>query len=204
MARKTLTDNGVAALKPSHKLYSFPDAQCVGHYVRVSPTGSKSFVAVARDPNGKQKWITIGNTTHLEIDAARKRAREIIVSVKGGQDHTGPKTFETVARDWLKRHCEAQGLLTTGEYRRYLETSVFPTWSGRDVASLKRSDIAVLLDKIEDESGPSAADKVLAIISSICRWYATRHDDYSSPVIRGMRRIKPKDRARERILSDDE
>ena len=35
-------------------------------------------------------------------------------------------------------------------------------------------------------------------------WYATRHDDYSSPIIKGMRRINPKERARTRIFSDDE
>ena len=47
-----------------------------------------------------------------------------------------------------------------------------------------------LLDAVEDNSGPVAADKVLALVSNICGWYATRHDDYSSPIIKGMRRIK--------------
>ena len=204
MARKTLTDTGVAALKARDKFYAHPDPQCPGHYVRVSPTGSKSFVAVARDPRGKQKWITIGNAAHLGVDRARGAAREIITKVKAGYDHSGPQSFESVSRDWLKRHCEAHGLLSTPGLRRNLQNSVWPVWGGRDFTSIKRSDVAALLDTVQDERGPVAADKVLSIITSIVNWYATRHDDYNSPIVRGMRRTKPKERARERILSDDE
>jgi integrase len=204
MARKTLTDTSVAALKPRDKLYAHPDPQCPGHYVRVAPSGNKTFVAVARDPSGKQVWTTIGNAAHFDIEAARKQAREIIVSVKGGKGNAGPDAFESVAKEWLKRHCEAKGLISTKKLRRNLENHVLPVWGGRDFVSIKRSDIASLLDKIEDGSGPVAADKVLALITGICNWYATRHDDYNTPVVRGMRRSSTKERARDRVLSDDE
>jgi integrase len=204
MARKTLTDAGVAALKPKAKPYTFPDPQCVGHYVRVTPTGNKSFIAVARDPDRKQKWITIGNADHLDIKDARKRASRMIVSIKDGKDHTGPETLEKVSKEWLKRHCEARGLITTSELGRHLGKHVLPVWGGRDFTSIKRSEIATLLDAIQDESGPAAADRTLTILGSIFNWFAARHDDYNSPIVRGMRRTKPKERARDRILSDDE
>ena len=35
-------------------------------------------------------------------------------------------------------------------------------------------------------------------------WFATRHDDYQPPIIKGMRRQNPKEQVRERILADDE
>jgi integrase len=35
-------------------------------------------------------------------------------------------------------------------------------------------------------------------------WYAVRDEDYVVPIVRGMARIKPDDRARSRVLSDDE
>src|SRR5262249_32041795 len=161
-------------------LYAHPDPQCPGHYVRVSPTGSKSFVAVTRAPNRKQKWVTIGNAAHLDVEVARKRARDIITRVKDGVDHTGPQSFETVSREWLKRHCEEQGLLSTPLLRSYLQNSVWPAWGGRDFTSIKRSDVAASLDTVQDESGPVAADKVLVIVGSIFNWYATRHDDYNT------------------------
>jgi len=47
--RKTMTDKGVAALKPRSSPY--PDPQMVNHYIRVRESGSKSFVCQARDPS---------------------------------------------------------------------------------------------------------------------------------------------------------
>jgi integrase len=35
-------------------------------------------------------------------------------------------------------------------------------------------------------------------------WHASRDDDFRSPVVRGMGRVKPKETARSRILTDDE
>ena len=109
MARKTLTDKGVVALKSRPKLYAHPDPQLPGHYIRISPTGSKSYVAVARDPNGKQIWTTIGATALIEIEEAREKARAIIQAVKAGHDRTGPQSFKSVAEEWLKRHVDAKG-----------------------------------------------------------------------------------------------
>jgi hypothetical protein len=59
---KTLDDNGVRRLKPKAKRYTLPDPEMRGHYVRVMPNGTKSFVVVARDPRGRQHWRTIGNS----------------------------------------------------------------------------------------------------------------------------------------------
>ena len=64
----------MAALKPRPKLYVFPDPQLPGHYVRVMPSGSKSYVAIARDPRGTQVWKTIGKTADLTIEKAREEA----------------------------------------------------------------------------------------------------------------------------------
>ncbi len=55
-----------------------------GHYVRVQPSGAKSYVTVARDPLGKQVWTTIGSADILKIDEAREKAREIIGRVRAG------------------------------------------------------------------------------------------------------------------------
>ena len=64
--------------------------------------------------------------------------------------------------------------------------------------------MAISLDKVEDQSGARSSDYVLSVISGIANWYAKRHDDYLSPVIKGMKRHSTKDHARTRNLSDDE
>jgi integrase len=211
MARKTLSDRGIAALKPRPKLYTYGDPQLPGLAIRVMPSGSKSYVVIARDPNGKQIWQSIGNATHMGIEQARGVARGVIAAIKSGGDRGGPETFQKVAETWLKRHVKKEGnkkneppLRTERDICRVINNHILPAWSGRDFTSIKRSDVADLLDAIEDGAGPVAADKALAHISKLCNWYATRHDDYSSPIVRGMRRSNPKDRAGTRLLTDDE
>ena len=97
-----------------------------------------------------------------------------------------------------------KGLRSHAHTRYYLDRHILPQWAGREFTTIRRGDVTKLLDIVEDGSGPTAADKVLALASSIMGWYATRHDDYSSPIIKGMRRSNPKERARTRILDDDE
>ena len=64
--------------------------------------------------------------------------------------------------------------------------------------------MATLLDRIVDDHGPRQADVCLAIIRKMMNWYASRNDDYVSPVVRGMHRTNGGDRKGKRILSDDE
>ena len=203
--RKSLSDIGVADLKPRAKRYVAPDPELTGHYIRVQPSsGAKSYVAVARDPFGKQKWATIGSTNLLGIEEAREKAREAIKAIKAGEDPSPPESFKAVAELWLKRHVRANELRTQAEIERCLNKYVYPAWESRDFANIRRGDLAKLLDSIQDKHGPRQADCVLTIVRSITNWYATRHDDYVSPVVRGMRRSDPKTQKRARILDDDE
>jgi hypothetical protein len=134
--RKTLTDKGVAALKARPQRYAFPDPELRGHYVRVQPSGAKSFVAVTRSPHGKQVWATIGAADVLSIDEAREKARKTIKRVLEGLPameaaKRKPDTFGDVADNWLKRHVEAKGLRSEAEIKRLLKNHVLPRWKDR-------------------------------------------------------------------------
>ena len=107
-----------------------------------------------------------------------------------------------MAETWFKR--EASGYITAKNKRAYLDRDILPALGGRNFVDVRRSDIAKLLDGIEDEHGPAAADAVLSIIRSITNWYAARSDDYVSPVVKKMRRTSNKERERDRVLNDDE
>jgi integrase len=207
--RKSLTDKGVAALKSRATRYAHPDPELRGHYVRVQPSGAKSFVAVTLDSHGKQVWATLGPTDVLTITEARERAREAIKRIRAGLSafeapQAKPESFELVAEQWLERHVRAKGLRSEGEVTRLLKAHVYPAWQGRAFLEIRRSDVAVLLDEIEDDHGARQADYVLALVRSVMNWFATRHDDYAPPIVKGMRRTAPKERARARILDDRE
>lgn len=169
----------------------------------------KSFVAVTLDPHGKQVWATLGTTDVLAIADARERAREAIRRIRDGLSAfeapaAKPETFETVAEQWLKRHVHAKKLRSEHEVRRLLRAHVYPRWGERAFLDIRRSDVAALLDEVEDDHGARQADYVLAIVRGIMNWFATRHDDYVPPIVRGMRRTVPKERARTRTLTDNE
>lgn len=210
MARKTLTDKGVGNLKPRDKRYAHPDPELRGHYVRVTPTDAKSFCAVARDPvSGKQIWATIGGTDLMGIEEAREKARGAIKRIRAGLQPfepppMSPQSVRAVSDNWFKRHVEAKGLRSAPELRRVLDRYILPVWGEREFLSIRRSDIAALLDKVEDENGQRTADYVLQLVRGIMNWHASRSDDYLSPVARGMRRTDPKSRKRDRILDDAE
>jgi len=207
--RRRLTDDAVAKLKPKAKRYSVPDPELIGHYVRVMPSGVKSYVAVAREPHGKHKqvWTTIGTTDHVKIEDARTKAREIIARVKAGKRATEPPpppadSFAAVSENWKRRHVEANKLRSRYEIERCLSKYVMPHWHNRPFVEIKRSDVAKLLDHIEDEHGARQANAVLTVIRSIANWFGTRSDDYVAPIARNMKRGT--NRPRERILDDEE
>ncbi len=207
--RPTMTDKMVAALPKKRKRYVVADPEQRGLYVRIPPQGPNVYCAVARDPYAKQIWHTIGSADVLGIEDARASARTAIRRIKEGlpavePPPVKPDAFKAVAESWSKRHVAAKGLRSAGEIKRALEMYVYPHWADRDFVSIKRSDITNLLDHLEDHHGERQADAVLAIVRAIATWHAGRVDDYVSPVVRGMRRIDTKARARTRVLDDDE
>ncbi len=208
--RKILTDRMIAKLKPGPKRLTLPDPELRGHYLRVTPTGARSYVAVAREPyEQKQVWATIGSTDVYTIEEAREKAREAIKRIKAGLDPfepppVPPDSFKAVAENYLERHVRANGLRSQAEIERILERHIYPIWKDRELEGIRRTDVTKLLDLVQDAAGPSMADHVLSTVRGIMNWYASRTDDYVSPIARGMRRTDPKNRRRARILDDDE
>src|SRR5262249_14185909 len=52
-------------------------------------------------------------------------------------------------------------------------------------------------------AGPAMADLTLRYLRKVLNWHAAR-TEFRSPIVRGMARINPAERARDRILTDDE
>ena len=210
--RASLTDKMVQGLVRRRKRYTLPDPEMRGMYVRVPTEGPCVYVAVARNPYGKQVWATLGSADVLKIEDAREKGREAIRRIKEGKPAIeppppAPQSFQSVAENWLKRHVRAKGLRTANDIEHRLAKHVYPFWGKRDFASLRRSDVAELLDHVEDNSGRHQADYVLAIVRSICNFQVQRDETYVSPIVRGMRRVDRKSeegRPRDRILDDDE
>jgi hypothetical protein len=207
--RKTLSDKGVRALKPRPTRFAFPDPEMAGHYVRVTPNGAKSYVAVTAAANGKQTWVTIGKAGVLTIVEARERAREAVKRVRAGLPAfevppDAPLTFRQVAQGWLDRKVRPEKFRTERQIVWMLDKHILPRWGERAFVGIRRSDITALMDVIDDDHGPRMADAVLGVVRSIMTWHAARVDDYAPPLVRGMRHKSAESRARTRVLDDDE
>jgi integrase len=176
--------------------------------LQVTAAGHKSFVCQYRA--GKQSRRLAIKVT-LNLSEARKEAKAILGRVaKGGDpleerrraEGEASNTLKAIANSYFLR--EGKKLRTVRDRQSALERLVYPKLGARPIEDIKRSEIVRLLDWIEDAKGPVMADRTLAYLGRVFTWHAGRTDEFRSPIVRGMARTKSAERARSRILTDDE
>jgi integrase len=204
---KSLTPIAVEKLKPAASRYEIADGGQRGLKLVVFPSGQKSFVVRYRF-NGVKRKLTLG---HVGLAAARKAAAGALYEVHEGKDPAAAKqavaastkeTVRWVCEEYLKR--EGGKLRNARDRQQALERLVYPTLGNIPLASLRRGQIVRLLDHIQDNNGDRMADLALAYLRRALNWHARRVDDFSSPIIDGMGCYNASERARSRVLSDDE
>src|SRR4029077_19777750 len=106
--------------------------------------------------------------TGVGLTAARREARKVLGDVAKGHDPVGDSrrkqgaalnTLGAIADEYFQR--EGKRLRTADDRRAALERLVLPRFRSTPIGDINRSDIVRLLDKIEDERGPVAADRSL-------------------------------------------
>jgi integrase len=204
MPQRLLTDRFCAGAKPQEGEVQtdYFDTQVSGLALRVSD-GRKSWT-LHYTLGGKRRRLTFGSYPTIALAGARTRADEARAAVAAGHDPQAiaSETLQAICELYLAR--EGDKLRTVKWRKGVLDRHVYPTLGSRPIAEIKRSEIVRLLDQIEEGSGSVMATQTLAIIRKVMNWHATRSDDFLSPVVRGMARTQRSERARERILTDDE
>jgi integrase len=208
--RSKLTDRGIAAFPAAapDKRDLHYDAVVPGLAVRVTDRGAKSFVLVGRFPGSTNPTArAIGRVGAVTLLDARTRAREWLAQLAAGIDPAtiradrNAETFRSVDEDFQRR--DGAKLRSAGWRMSLLARAVFPVIGDRPVADLRRSEIVALLDAVEDERGLVMRNRTLALVRRILNWYASRSDDYVSPIA-GVRGLARPEQARDRVLSDPE
>lgn len=208
-----------------NKRLTIRDPESRGLFVRINPAGGRSWIAMARNPGGKQVWATIGDAAAMSLPEAREKGWEAVQRIKAGQPAVAPaaepakapETFEDVAKDFLDRHVRGEGLRSALEVERQFNVYVYPEWKTEPFVSIRRGRVTELLNKINDKKagasrnlgGKVMANRVLATLRKMFNWvevdaihWAGGDEEYKSPIVRGMRKAKAA--GRKRILSDDE
>lgn len=229
--RSRLSEETVRALAPpaaGNRVHYFGGEKLQGKVapkgfgVRITAGGSRAFVLNYRLA-GRERRYTIGEwkdsghggawSVLAAIDEAIRLRREVDKGVdpqrakeEARATETGESTVSGVLDDFVKRHVRNKDapLRSADQIEDAFERLVKPVIGKVSIYELKRSKIVALLDNIEDENGPVMADRVLAYVRKCFNWYAARDDRFNSPIVRGLARTKPKERARRRVLDDQE
>ena len=172
----------------------------------MTDTGVKAFVLVGRYPGSHNPTArALGKVGALTLEAARAQAREWLKQIGAGVDpaHAAVKaegdTLCAISQEYFTR--EGGRLRSVDNLRSSLDRLILPVLGAHPISTIRRSDVVRLLDKVQDERGPIAANRCLALIRRVMNWHATRSDDFHSPIVRGMARPRV---ARDRVLTDDE
>jgi integrase len=209
MAR--LTIRSVEAMKPRPARQEVPDSFLPGLYLIQQPSGAKGW-AVRYRHHGQSRKLTLGSYPALGLKDARELGAKALRAVAEGRDpgrekilarSTKADSIEHVVEQFLERHVRRSNRPRPAqETERLLRQHVLPRWRGRMVHEITRRDILEILDRVVDSGAPIAANRVFAAVRKLFNWCTARDILAASPCAG----VKPPtvERARDRVLSDDE
>jgi integrase len=207
--RTTITLRAVESLQPGEVI---TDDKITGFTAKRQPNGRIAYGLRYVTAAGKQRWLGLG------IGIAPSRARELAEKRRGdvadGKDPVAERKAARKARahtvaalldDHLRLYVRGTAKLRSAdEIERVFEVYIKPEIGKTPVIDLRRSEVVKMLDKVAKVHGLVMADRVLAHLRKALTWHAARDDRFNSPIIRGMARTKPAQRARKRVLDDQE
>lgn len=187
----------------------FWDAGCRGFGVRALHSGRRSWIFQYRDEHGRTRRIALGDVSAVSLEDARDAARQMAASVAHGSNpsidrkrkRTAGAVLEVIEA-YLLYAKSRQRPRSYKETERHLLIHVATLHHDR-VEAVRRRDIAMLLERVAQRSGPIAANRVRAALSAMWTWGLRTGliETESNPVTFTVRNPET---TRERVLSDGE
>jgi len=213
---KALTAKSIENIKPGAARREIPDGGCRGLYLIQQPSGRRAW-AVRYRFEGKTRKLTLDDVVSLA--EARKAATTALRELERGTDPAALKlnteaqaekaaaerardTVDHLATQFIERHAKKNTRLNSWRQTSYIfKNDVLPAWTGRTVHDITRRDVIELLDSIASDR-PVMANRAKAVLSRFFNWLCERDIIAASPCA-GVK-LPAKEKARERVLSDDE
>ena len=217
-------------LKPRPQRYEVSDPGCAGLRVVVFPSKKKSFVVRYRF-RGLQRKLTLGPclvgadqgeptdspelSTPLSLVAARELATKALRQARAGTVEPGAAkqrarqeelaaesdTLGAIAAEYLRR--EGPRLRTVGQRKSDLDLLCASVLGRQPVAEITRGQYTRSSRSYRRQQWTGAGRSLLSALRTLLSWHSAR-SDFISPLVRGGRRTSIAERARSRVLSDDE
>jgi integrase len=208
-----LTDDFVEEQVAGKKDQFFFDDATEGFALRVTPRGTKLFIAQARY-NGAQRRVSLGAYPDVKAAPARKLARTAVEDIRHGRDpdlenvararavEAGGTTIESLAERWMTEIVTPKRKPRTAEdYQRIIDQKITPKLGHLLVGRIARED--VIRWHGDMSKTPRRANYCLATLKALLHFAEDvgLRPPHSNPC----RRIEMyRERARERFLSEPE
>jgi integrase len=185
LSRFKFTKPAVAALPAAEpgKRLEYQDTEQPGLRLRVSATGAKSYLVLARVKGGALERITIGRADKLTPENARTQAKQIVAKLALGESYAaadralrGEMRFSDLFTAYIENHSmrvrsrvEYEGL-----HRRHIE----PALGKLRLSAVTHEKIIALhrgITKPQDGAAgaPTTANRCVALIKAVFNWAKT-------------------------------
>ena len=142
----------------------------------VTARGHKSYVVQYRAGH-RSRRMTISGVLPVER-RARKPAPSSGSVAKGGDPVAAKRAAEAAQENTLRaigqRYLTSRagrGLRTIDQRRAILERLIYPKLGARPIESIKRSEVASLLEQIGDQRGPRMAGYAGSVLKIVFHWF---------------------------------
>lgn len=206
-----LTKRTVDSAKPDPSRFQtlIWDCEIRGFGLRISPGGKKSYILQYRNAQGRSRRTTLGATSRLTAEQARKLARQRLSEVDHGEDPAEASreareglTVAGFAERYLERHARPKKKPSSVVLdERLLRLCILPALGSRKLADVTRADVRKMHHK--KRKTPVQANRALLLLSkmmNLAESWGLRPDG-SNPC-RGVERFP--ERPRQRFLSGGE
>ena len=215
MAEIALTDITLRKLTaPAAGQVEVWDSKLPGFGVRITSTGTRSFVLVYRF-QGRARRLTIGRYPTLGLAKARELAGNALLEIRKGNDPQQPPkdavaaqsasngNFTVVLDEYFTRYVRRRNKASTAkENERILRADFERQWAKKNIRDITKQTVRARVEEIIANGTPSAANHAFATIRAFFNWCVRQGHLELSPCFG----LEPPARrpSRDRTLTDEE
>ena len=179
--RQQLTDAGIRRLpappkgnRITYDWHANPKKAVTGFGVRITASGTCSFILNYRTRSGRERRYTIGGFPDWSTVAARAHAADLKRRVDRGEDplaeiaaDRAAKTVADLAARFRDEHLPKKRPATRRAYEALIENDILPALKAVKVADVSFSDIDGLHRKMTKRGSPYQANRAVAVLSKM-------------------------------------
>src|SRR5712692_4778635 len=115
--------------------------------------------------------VKLGRYPEVDLATARDRVRTTRLTPASAGDPAPVVLFKDLASEYIERHCKKKKKSWKQDVY-WIDAELRPHWNDRPVGTIKRRDVAQLLNRIADppRHAPASSDHVRAVVSRLFRF----------------------------------